>query len=384
MAHNSVFSNGRFASMKHIAVFIALPALFVACSKAPETAPSAAQTQSNAVAHTSSIEWVKPDGASLDAVFAKAKADNKPVFLYWGAVWCPPCNQIKATVFNRPDFVAGSKAFIPVYLDGDTPGAQKLGTQFKVRGYPTTILFKPDGTELTRLPGEVDAAQFMQVLKLGLASTQPIKETLLAAMAEPAGGQSLLSADAWRLLAFYSWDTDEAQLLPKSELVPTLMQLAKKCPTQYEEAATRLGLRALVLAAGDKAASVDKIAGQAMLLKILGDEARARQNADILAYYTNELVNGLTTAGSPERTQLVTALNTALDRLSGTRLCPRPINWVPCRQKWGWPRSKRPRTPSPRGPLIWWRRHKPLPSRQTRRRPIGMNAKRSFRLLRIS
>jgi thioredoxin-related protein len=317
MAHNSVFSNGRFASMKHIAVFIALPALFVACSKAPETAPSAAQTQSNAVAHTSSIEWVKPDGASLDAVFAKAKADNKPVFLYWGAVWCPPCNQIKATVFNRPDFVAGSKAFIPVYLDGDTPGAQKLGTQFKVRGYPTTILFKPDGTELTRLPGEVDAAQFMQVLKLGLASTQPIKETLLAAMAEPAGGQSLLSADAWRLLAFYSWDTDEAQLLPKSELVPTLVQLAKKCPTQYEEAATRLGLRALVLAAGDKAASVDKIAGQAMLMKILGDEPRARQNADILAYYTNELVNGLTTAGSPERTQLVTALNTALDRLSG-------------------------------------------------------------------
>jgi thioredoxin-related protein len=302
--------------MKRIALFIALPALFAACSKPPETASTTAQSHSNAAAHTN-IEWVKPEGASLDAVFAKAKADNKPVFLYWGAVWCPPCNQIKSTVFNRPDFVAGSKGFIPVYLDGDTPGAQKLGTQFKVRGYPTTILFKPDGTELTRLPGEVDAAQYMQVLKLGLASTQPIKETLSAGMASPMGGQSPLSADAWRLLAFYSWDTDEAQLLPKKELVPTLMQLAKKCPPQYEEAATRLGLRSMVMAAGEKTPGIDKIAGQAMLLKLLADETRARQNIDILAYYTNELVNVLTTAGSPERTQLVTALNIALDRLSG-------------------------------------------------------------------
>jgi hypothetical protein len=52
-------------------------------------------------------------------------------------------------VFNRQDFISLSQMFVPVYLDGDTPGAQKLGAQFKVRGYPTMILFKPDGTELT-------------------------------------------------------------------------------------------------------------------------------------------------------------------------------------------------------------------------------------------
>src|SRR5664279_1132756 len=158
--------------------FILFSLALVACSKAPDAgAPTvslpvvapkshgvAVATKAEPGPAEGGIDWQKGD---IDAAFATAKAANKPVFLYWGAVWCPPCNQIKATVFNRPDFVERSKGFIPVYLDGDTPGAQKLGSQFKVRGYPTTILFKPDGTELTRLPGEVDAVQYMQVLKMG-------------------------------------------------------------------------------------------------------------------------------------------------------------------------------------------------------------------------
>ncbi len=68
---------------------------------------------------------------------------NQPLFLYWGAVWCPPCNQVKATVFNRQGFIARSRFFVPVHLDGDSPSAQKLGARFKVRGYPTMILFRP-------------------------------------------------------------------------------------------------------------------------------------------------------------------------------------------------------------------------------------------------
>ena len=55
----------------------------------------------------------------IDAAFAKARAEGKPVFLYWGAVWCPPCNQVKATIFNRQDFIDRSRFFVPVYLDGD-------------------------------------------------------------------------------------------------------------------------------------------------------------------------------------------------------------------------------------------------------------------------
>ena len=301
--------------MTRFLLIAAIPAVLVACSKAPEAVVAPPVAQVAPAAHTS-IAWVKPDGASLDAVFAKAKAENKPVFLYWGAVWCPPCNQIKATVFNRPDFIERSAGFIPVYLDGDTPGAQKLGAQFKVRGYPTTILFKPDGTELTRLPGEVDALQYMQILKLGMTATQPIKETLVAALASPGGSAPALSADAWNMLAYYAWDTDEAQLLAQKDVVPTLQQLVQNCPPQHAEARARLTLRSAVMAgAGDGAVAAQPQA-LAAVMAILTDVARARANADILVNYAAELMGALTATGSAERSALTTALNAALDRLS--------------------------------------------------------------------
>ena len=304
--------------MRNLVLLAAVAACITACSKAPEavaTPPVAKAASAAAPAHAG-IAWVKPDGASLDAVFTQARADNKPVFLYWGAVWCPPCNQIKATVFNRPDFVERSRAFIPVYLDGDTPGAQKLATQFNVRGYPTTILFKPDGTELTRLPGEVDAVQYMQVLKLGMGATQPIKETLAAALSptDPAG--AALKPDAWRLLAYYAWDTDEAQLLAKKDVASTVLQLAQKCPPQEVEAAARLRLRAIVVASQDTKSALDKTAALAQVQAILADPARARESTDILTNYANELVSVLTRNGSAQHAQLVADLGVALDRLA--------------------------------------------------------------------
>ena len=170
-----------------------------------------------------------------------AKAENKPVFLYWGAVWCPPCNQVKATIFNRQDFIERSRFFVPVYLDGDSKSAQKQGARFRVGGYPTMILFTPDGTEITRLPGEVDAEQYMRVLAMGMNGARPVKATLAAALAaRPGAGDPKLSAEDWRMLAYYSWDTDEQTLVPDKDVPATLSRLARACPADQSATATRL------------------------------------------------------------------------------------------------------------------------------------------------
>src|SRR5207244_10634675 len=139
---------------------------------APAAAPqTVAASKAPASVHEDGIAWRKDD---VDAAFVAAKTDHKPLFLYWGAVWCPPCNQVKATLFNRQDFIERSRYFVPVYIDGDSPSAQKLGARFNVVGYPTMILFDPDGREIVRLTGEADAALSMRVLIVGMRCARPV------------------------------------------------------------------------------------------------------------------------------------------------------------------------------------------------------------------
>ncbi len=293
--------------MNRVIAFSVVVLLLQACSKAPETPLPVAP------AVPSTVAWVRPEGANIDPIFAAAKAANKPVFLYWGAVWCPPCNQIKATVFNRQDFIERSKLFVPVYLDGDTSGAQKLGAKFKVRGYPTMILFKPDGAELMRLPGEVDAAQYMELLSLGLASSSSVKQSLTAALA---GAGATLAPEAWRLLAYYAWDQDEAQLVPQKERAAILHRLAQLCPATQREAASRLALKAMVVAALDKSVQPDVEGALARVQQILSDPPLARANFDVLVNYGAEILPALTRANSAERGALLGTWNAVLDRFA--------------------------------------------------------------------
>ncbi len=240
--------------------------------------------------------------ADIDAAFAQAKKENKPVLLYWGAKWCPPCNQLKATLFNRADFIEQSRAVVPVNIDGDLPGAQQLGTRFKVRGYPTLILFNPAGQELTRLPGEADAQQVVKLLQLGLSGGRPIQAVLKDAQA----GKALKPAE-WQLLSYYSWDTDQDQLVKASERGALLQKLsqAKGVPT---EARVRLQLKAL--GAGAKA-----LPGDAELLtSLLKDPKATRTHLDVISGYPSTLVKAVHPQASPARAQLLALYESTLQR----------------------------------------------------------------------
>ncbi len=270
----------------------------------------AANADGAAAAVEDGIAWHKGD---VDAAFAAAKAANKPVFLYWGAVWCPPCNQVKATIFNRQDFIERSRFFVPVYLDGDSKSAQKLGARFKVVGYPTMILFKPDGREITRLPGEVDADQYMRVLEMGMDGARPIKDTFAAALA----GGGKLSADEWRMLAYYPWYADEQQVVPKTNVPATLEQLARACPADQRDTAARLKIKALASAATEKNAKPrDDKAAVTTVMQLLAEPKFARDNFDVIVSYGADISGRYTLPRSPERARLNAAWNAALGRLA--------------------------------------------------------------------
>ncbi|MGC0153199.1 thioredoxin family protein [Chromobacterium vaccinii] len=236
------------------------------------------------------IAWQQGD---VPAAFARARAENKPVFLYWGAVWCPPCNQVKATIFNRPDFIAATRQFVPVYLDGDSDNAQQLGEKFKVRGYPTMILFRPDGAEITRLPGEVDPQRYLRTLQLGLAAVKPVKALLADALA----GKPLAAGD-WQLLADYAWDVDQGQIIPEAEVTATLVRLAQRVPAEQQATATRLQLKALAALAGEKQPpAFDREPARARLSRVLADDGLSRANADIVIYAAGDILKLLGDGG---------------------------------------------------------------------------------------
>src|SRR5690606_39056916 len=153
------------------------------------------------VVAASEIAWRQGD---VEDALAEAKEAGKPVILYWGAVWCPPCNQMKAGLFKDPAFIAETENFIPVYLDGDTEGAQRWGEQFGISGYPTIIILQPNGTEITRIASATMAEDLPELLRVAAGRTTSIEALLAKAGSDTAN----LTDEDWRILGGFDWMND--------------------------------------------------------------------------------------------------------------------------------------------------------------------------------
>ena len=256
------------------------------------------------------IHWFK---GSTEQAFAEARKTGKPVFLYWGAVWCPPCNQLKATLFKNPAFVQKTRLFIAVYLDGDTEAAQKKGEQFGVLGYPTLMLFSPQGEEITRLPGGMNLDLYPQMLDLALARTRPVA-TLVSEILDKG---KTPGAEEWRMLAYYSWDQDGGKALGKREPVTVLKALADAAPNELPKIKVRLQAQYLSLLASREAPPDEQEAKEAaaLLQRLLDSETFIRDNEPFVVHDLDTLIARISTTGSKERTRLMAAWNAALQRL---------------------------------------------------------------------
>lgn len=74
---------------------------------------------------------------------------------FTGSDWCPPCMQLRANVFSKPDFQKeAQKNFVLVELDYPRGKEQskemkaaneKLAQQYGVRGFPTVVFADASG-----------------------------------------------------------------------------------------------------------------------------------------------------------------------------------------------------------------------------------------------
>lgn len=113
---------------------------------------------------------------SWESILAKAKAENKIVFVDAYAVWCGPCKWMDANVF--PDTKVGAfynSNFINAKIDMEKGEGIALAKKYKVRAYPTFLFINGDGELVHRGVGGRPAEDF---IALGESANDPTMQLL--------------------------------------------------------------------------------------------------------------------------------------------------------------------------------------------------------------
>jgi hypothetical protein len=105
-------------------------------------------------------------------IFAQAKRENKFVLLDLEAVWCHWCHVMAETTYRDPAVTGPMAArFIAVRVDQDS--RPDLSNRYEDYGWPATIIFAPDGSELVKRQGYVPPRQMAALLQAIIADPTP-------------------------------------------------------------------------------------------------------------------------------------------------------------------------------------------------------------------
>ena len=110
-----------------------------------------------------SVEW---QPWTPDAI-QKAKAEGKPVLLYFGADWCFPCKVWKYRVFSDPTVIERSRAFVRIEVDLTNleEGPEKdFARGFDSVNPPGVFVLGKDGRRLAEFRDPVSAKDFAEAL----------------------------------------------------------------------------------------------------------------------------------------------------------------------------------------------------------------------------
>lgn len=123
---------------------------------------------SAASAEDALLQW---EGWSA-GLFTRARAEQRFVILDLEAVWCHWCHVMAETTYQDPKVVALLKSkYLPVRVDQDS--APDLSSRYGDWGWPATIIFAPDGSEIVKRRGYIEPEAMASLLEAVIADPSP-------------------------------------------------------------------------------------------------------------------------------------------------------------------------------------------------------------------
>jgi len=108
----------------------------------------------------SPINWNEYNQKSFDL----AEKENKPVFMLITAVWCHWCHVYRDKTLHKPEvYEYINENFISVFVDADK--RQDLTRQYLAGGWPSTVIFAPNGVEVNRINGMIQKGDLLDHLQ---------------------------------------------------------------------------------------------------------------------------------------------------------------------------------------------------------------------------
>lgn len=126
---------------------------------------------------------VKWSDESYAQVLQRAQQENKYVFIDFYATWCGPCKRLDEVTY--PDAKASEllNSMIAVKWDAEKDPWLATAKQYKVSAYPTLIVLGPDGKEVDRHLGFLEAAEFVATIdgyRNGIGTIEALEKELRA------------------------------------------------------------------------------------------------------------------------------------------------------------------------------------------------------------
>ncbi|MBE3070104.1 MAG: thioredoxin family protein, partial [Planctomycetes bacterium] len=110
------------------------------------------------------VQWTPWQEGDLE----KARADGRPVVLYFGAAWCAECRVWKRDVFSQPEVIEAARPLARLMVDvSETPGGARRAFSDRYRGTnpPAVIVFDRAGRIVKAYRDPPPAQVFAEVLR---------------------------------------------------------------------------------------------------------------------------------------------------------------------------------------------------------------------------